>query len=157
MADLFQFPRNGYQVEVLRKEDIINTIDNFIIDKDLALDIIKKCEQDAITYLKQDKWVSIPFIGSIKIPETVKTLNDKKSQEILNSAKEELDKEKYILFRRSFSGDVGKRVKANRYQEYIASKFATNNKSFYKRLIKRYGEHIANLLCYTLSNMKEVK
>ena len=157
MADIFQFPRGGYEVEVLRKEDILNTIDDYIIDKEIALDIIKKCEQDAIDFLKQGEWVSIPFIGSIKIPDTVKLMSDDKTKELLESAEEELDKQKYILFRRSLANDVGKRVKINRYQNYMTSKFVTNNKQLYKKLVKDFGEHIAKFLCYTLHNMQEAK
>lgn len=157
MADIFQFPRGGYEVEVLRKEDILNTIDDYIIDKEIALDIIKKCEQDAIDFLKQGEWVSIPFIGSIKIPDTVKLMSDDKTKELLKSAEEELDKQKYILFRRSLANDVGKRVKINRYQNYMTSKFVTNNKQLYKKLVKDFGEHIAKFLCYTLHNMQEAK
>lgn len=157
MADVFQFPRGGYEVEVLRKEDILNTIDDYIIDKEIALDIIKKCEQDAIDFLKQGEWVSIPFIGSIKIPDTVKMMSDNKTKELLESAEEELDKQKYILFRRSLANDVGKRVKINRYQNYMTSKFVTNNKQLYKKLVKDFGEHIAKFLCYTLHNMQEAK
>lgn len=157
MADVFQFPRGGYEVEVLRKEDILNTIDDYIIDKEIALDIIKKCEQDAIDFLKQGEWVSIPFIGSIKIPDTVKLMSDDKTKELLESAEEELDKQKYILFRRSLANDVGKRVKINRYQNYMTSKFVTNNKQLYKKLVKDFGEHIAKFLCYTLHNMQEAK
>ena len=157
MADIFQFPRGGYEVEVLRKEDILNTIDDYIIVKEIALDIIKKCEQDAIDFLKQGEWVSIPFIGSIKIPDTVKLMSDDKTKELLKSAEEELDKQKYILFRRSLANDVGKRVKINRYQNYMTSKFVTNNKQLYKKLVKDFGEHIAKFLCYTLHNMQEAK
>lgn len=157
MADVFQFPRGGYEVEVLRKEDILNTIEDCIIDKEIALDIIKKCEQDAIDFLKKGEWVSIPFIGSIKIPDTVKLMSDNKTKELLESAEEELDKQKYILFRRSLANDVGKRVKINRYQNYMTSKFVTNNKQLYKKLVKDFGEHIAKFLCYTLHNMQEAK
>lgn len=157
MADVFQFPRGGYEVEVLRKEDILNTIDDYIIDKEIALDIIKKCEQDAINFLQKGEWVSIPFIGSIKIPDTVKMMSDDKTKELLESAEEELDKQKYILFRRSLANDIGKRVKINRYQNYMTSKFVTNNKQLYKKLVKDFGEHIAKFLCYTLHNMQEAK
>ena len=157
MADVFQFPRGGYEVEVLRKEDILNTIDDYIIDKEIALDIIKKCEQDAIDFLQKGEWVSIPFIGSIKIPDTVKMMSDDKTKELLESAEEELDKQKYILFRRSLANDIGKRVKINRYQNYMTSKFVTNNKQLYKKLVKDFGEHIAKFLCYTLHNMQEAK
>lgn len=157
MAEKFQFPRGGYQVEVLRKEDILNTINNNIIDKDIALDIIRKCEQDAIDYLQKGEWVSIPYIGSIRIPDTVKMFSDKEHQAILKSAEEELDEQKYILFRRSLANEIGKRVKVNRYVDYIVSKFVTANKKLYKRINDKHGEHVAKFLCYTLYNMEEAR
>lgn len=150
MADTFKFPNGGYEVKVLRKEDVLATIDENIIDKDIALAIVKKCEIDAGNFLREGRWTGIPFIGNIRIPKTIQKYMTEESQAILAEAKENLDEDKYILFRKNYTNNIGKQVKIERYYRYVVSRFVGKNQKFFKRLSERNGDEYARFLCYTL-------
>ena len=50
MADTFKFPNGGYDVTVLKRQDILDCIDANIIDKEVALAIVDQCELDAAEF-----------------------------------------------------------------------------------------------------------
>ena len=153
MTDTLKFPRGGYDVRVLRKEDVIASIEDNIIDKDIALAIVKRCEIDAANFLREGRWAGIPFMGNIRIPKTVQRLMTEESKNIVSDAKENLDEDKYILFRKSFANDIGKQVKVERYYRYIVSKFVGKNQKFFKRIADKHGDEYARFLCYTLTEL----
>ena len=150
MADIFKFPRGGYDVKVLRKEDVIASINKNILDKEVALAIVKQCEIDATNYIKEGRWAGIPFIGNIRIPKTVQNFMTEETQKILSEAKENLSSDKYVLFRKNYSNEVGKQIKTERYYRYVVSKFAGKNQKFFKLIAAKHGDIYARLLCYTL-------
>lgn len=153
MAEIFTFPRKGYDVRVLRKEDVLASIDANIVDKDIALAIVKRCEIDAANFLREGRWTGIPYIGNIRIPKTVQTFMSEKTKEILKEAEESLDRNKYLLFKKRYANDVGKQVKLERYYKYIVSKFVGKNQKFFRIVAKKYGDVHARILCYTLADM----
>lgn len=71
--DTRKFPR-GYDVTIVRKEDVLEAIDDNIIDKEVALDLIKQLELDASNFIKEGRWTSLPFIGTIRYNENKKPL-----------------------------------------------------------------------------------
>lgn len=156
MSDIFRFP-NGYDVKVFRKEDIIASIEANITDKDVALEVIRRCEIDASNFIREGRWASIPFIGSIRIPRTQQELMSKETQDILNEAKSTLDADKYILFRKSVANDIGKRVKIERYYKYVVSKFVGKNYSFFRTLSSKKGDCFARIIAYTLSDITNLE
>lgn len=156
MADIFNFP-NGYPVRICRKDDIINVINDNIIDKDIALELVKDCEQAAIEFLNQGCWASIPFIGNIRTPEVMVKAKQEEIKELIADAKDELDKDKYLLFRKNVYTDLAKQVKQDRYRNYMTSKFVKANIKFYKHLCSDFGENLAIFLCSTLYEMQEAK
>ena len=68
-----KFPR-GYDVTIVRKEDVLEAIDDNIIDKEIALDLIKQLELDASNFIKEGRWTSLPFIGTIRYNENKKAI-----------------------------------------------------------------------------------
>lgn len=150
MADIFKFPNNGYDVKVLRKEDVLDSIDRNIIDKEVALAIVKRCEIDAANFLREGRWASIPFIGNIRIPKTVQKFTSDESKAILQEAQESLDEHKYLLFRKNYANEIGKQVKIERYYKYVVSKFVGKNTKFFRAVAKKHGDVYARFLCYTL-------
>ena len=152
MQDTLKFP-NGYEVKVVRKADILACIEENIIDKEVALAIVKQCEIDAANFLREGRWAGIPFIGNIRIPKTTQILMTEESKEIIEEAKENLDKDKYVLFRKSYLNDIGKRVKIERYYRYEVSKFVGKNQRFFKKLAAANGDEYARFLCYTLKEL----
>lgn len=153
MADTFKFPNNGYEVKVLRKDNVLDSIDRNIIDKEVALAIVKKCEIDAANFLREGRWASIPFIGNIRIPKTVQKLTSEDSKAILQEAQDRLDPTKYLLFRKQYANEIGKQVKVDRYYRYLVSRFVGRHGKLFKKIASTRDEISTRILCYTLSDI----
>jgi hypothetical protein len=153
MADTFRFPNKGYEVKVLRKEDVLDSINKNIIDKEVALAIVKRCEIDAANFIKEGRWAGIPFIGNIRIPPAVQQLMSSEHQALVKEAEETLDAKKYVLFRHNLANDIGKQIKTERYYKYMVSKFVGKNQKFFKTIAKQHGDLYARFLCYTLTEL----
>lgn len=156
MTDFYKFPDNGYEIKIVRKEDVLNCIDSNIIDKDIALEIIKRLEIDASDFLIQGKWVGIPHLGNIRNSPLKNLENTKEQIELRNEAREQLDSNQYIMFRRQLRIENTKRIKANRYYRYITSIAASHNRKLYKKLCKEKGECYARIYLFTAYNVKSV-
>ena len=153
MSDIFKFPNGGYEIEVCRKQDILDCIDDNIIDKEVALALITQCEVDATNFLKEGRWAGIPFLGNLRIPKIVQTFLDEDTQKLMAEAKENLDADKYLLFRRQFAKDAVKREDRERFYKYELSKFIGKNIKFFRRLAAKHGDKLARVKCFTLRNM----
>lgn len=153
MPESRKFPPEGYQVTVLRKQDVLKCIDENIIDKEIALEIVRRCEIDATDFLKQGRWAGIPFLGNIRIPKIVQTFLAEDTQQLMAEAKENLDEHKYLLFRRQFATDAVKREDRERFYKYELSKFVGKNLKFFRKLAAKHGEKLARVKCFTLRNM----
>ena len=115
MADTFKFPNGGYGVIVVRKEDILSSIEGNILDKEIALDIIKQLETDAANLLSEGKWVGIPFMGNIRIPVERQILDSEENRELLKEAKELLPTEDFVMFRKKLAGKAYEEAKQERF------------------------------------------
>lgn len=155
MSDIFKFP-NGYDVKILRKEDVIASINANIIDKEVALEIVRHCEIDAANFLKEGRWASIPYIGNIRIPKGRQKFLSEENQELIKEAKENLDRDKYLLFRKAVATDIAKQVKLERYFCYQVSKFVGKNPKFFRKLAEKHGDNFARLVCYTWSGINTI-
>lgn len=153
MPESRKFPPEGYQVTVLRKQDVLKCIDENIIDKEIALEIVRRCEIDATNFLKEGRWAGIPFLGNIRIPKIVQTFLSEDTQELMAQAKENLDSNKYLLFRKEFAAEAVKREDRERFYKYELSKFIGKNLSVFRKLSIARGDKLARVICFTLRNM----
>ena len=153
MPESRKFPPEGYQVTVLRKADVLKCIDDNIIDKEIALDIVRRCEIDATNFLKEGRWAGIPFLGNIRIPKIVQNFMSEATQQLMSDAKETLDSEKYLLFRRQYATDAVKQEKYERYYKYELSKFIGKNLQLFRKVSAKRGDKFARMLCFTLRSM----
>ena len=153
MPEVRKFPPEGYEVTVLRKQDVLKCIDDNIIDKEIALDIVRRCEIDATNFLKEGRWAGIPFLGNIRIPKIVQTFMSEETQKLMQEAKETLDEHKYLLFRKEFASNAVKQEAHERYYKYELSKFIGKNLNFFRKRSARHGDRLARVLCFTLRNM----
>lgn len=156
MPNTFKFPPNGYEVIVLRKQDVLDCIEENIIDKEIALDIVRRCEIDATNFLKEGRWAGIPFIGNIRIPKQVQRFMSEDMQKTMQDARENLDKDKYLLFRKQVVDDTFKQIKEDRYYKYEVSKFVGKNLHIFKYLTVKHGDAMARFICFTLREMTAV-
>ena len=161
MSDTFKFPNGGYDVTVVRKQDILDCLDANVVDKEVVLAVISQCELDASNFIESGRWTGIPFLGSIRVPKRLQKLRTPEVQELIDEAKNTLDKDRYIVFRQKLEADIHNEEKHERFYRYIVSHFVNNNRRFYNRLVRKYtekcgepnGENIAQFICWTLSNM----
>ena len=143
----FKFPHGGNDVTIVRKQDILDCIEQNIVDKDVALAIVEQCEIDIVQNVVAGKWTGIPFIGSLK-PNTFKKRLKEETKEIDEEAKATMDKSSYVLFRKNLAYNVKKREKLERTSNYITSMAITRYKFKYKLLCKTKGEAFARAYMY---------
>lgn len=148
MADTFKFPNGGYDVTICRKRDILDCIDKNIVDKDIALAIIEHCEFQAAAFIREGRWTGIPFIGNIRKPKTVELLRSDEQKALIEDAKNQLEKEQYIMFRKQLNKDNVKRIANDRYYRYITSIAVNNNRKLFRKLCNTKGEVYARLFLY---------
>ena len=153
MADTYKFPGGGYDVTICRRQDILDCIDKNIIDKDIALAIIEHCEFEAANFLREGRWTGIPFIGNIRTPKTVQMLKSNEQQALIQEAKEQLGKEKYIMFRKALNKENAKHISQERYYRYITSIAISHNRRLYKKLCEEKGEYFARIYLYASYNI----
>ena len=91
MNDTIKMPGGGYDVKVVRKEDILRCIDSNILDKDIMLAFINQFEVDASNFLSQGRWTSLPYIGTLRKNQYKEALNSEEIKEL--DEREEKQKE----------------------------------------------------------------
>lgn len=153
MGDVFKFPNGGHEVAICRKQDILDTIYENITDREVALAIIEQCEKDAINFLKEDKWVSIPFIGNIRVPKNKVMEQSEEQQALIQEARLNLNKDAYVLFRKQLRVENKINIKNTRYHNYVTSIIANKNRKLFKRLCKEKGDLFARIYMFTLSSV----
>ena len=156
MNETIKMPGGGYDVKVVRKEDIIKCIDSNIIDKDIMLAFINQFEVDASNFLSQGRWTSLPYIGTLRKNQYKEALNSKEIKELDEAAKENLDKNKYIVFKKNLRDDTIRHLKRERLYKYTLSQVVKKNKKFYNYLEKTKGEKIARVICYSMFELTSV-
>ena len=145
MPDIIKFPNGGYEVTVLRKQDILNCIDDNILDKDIALAIVEHCEKVAANSISSGRWTGLPYIGNVRIPKLKQLEASDKQKELIESARETLSKEDFILFRKRLTVENIKQVKSQRYYSYIVSIAINRNKQLFRKIAKEKGEVYARI------------
>ena len=143
-------PGGGYDVKIVRKEDIIKCIDSNIIDKDIMLAFINQFEVDATNFLNQGRWTSLPYIGTLRKNKYKEAINSEEVRELNEAAKENLDRNKYILFRKNLRNDIAKAIKRERLYNYNLSQVVKKNRPYYNYIEKTRGELIARIICHSM-------
>lgn len=154
MADTIKMPNKGFDIKVVRKKDIIDCIDANIVDKDIMLAFIERLEVDITNFLAQGRWTTLPYIGTLQKSAFKEKMHSEDTKELLQEAKNTLDSDTYLLFRKGLEKDYAKQVKQERIYRYITSQVVTKNRKYYDALVKDKGEVFARLKCYTLCKME---
>ena len=155
MQDTYKFP-GGKDVKVVRKEDIINTINTNIVDTEVALAIVKQCEIDVATFMKKGKLAGIPFMGTIKVPDTVRMSQTQEQRDLIVAAMENTTSEQFVMFRRNLAYDNKIKIKARKYYNYVLSLSVTKNRNQFKKMCKEKGESYARLHFFLLYSVTSV-
>ena len=155
MQDTYKFP-GGKDVKVVRKEDIINTIKTNIVDTEVALAIVKQCEVDAVNFMKKGRLTGIPFMGTIKVPDTIKMSQTKEQKDLIVAAMENTTNEQFIMFRRNLAYDNKVKTKARKYYNYVLSLSVAKNRNQFKKMCKEKGEAYARIHFFLLYSVTSV-
>ena len=155
MQDTYKFP-GGKDVKIVRKEDIINTINTNIVDTEVALAIVKQCEIDAVNFMKKGRLTGIPFMGTIKVPDTIKMSQTKEQKDLIIAAMENTTNEQFVMFRRNLAYDNKVKIKARKYYNYVLSLSVAKNRNQFKKMCKEKGEAYARLHFFLLYSVTSV-
>ena len=155
MQDTYKFP-GGKDVKVVRKEDIINTINTNIVDTEVALAIVRQCEVDAVNFMKKGRLTGIPFMGTIKIPDTVRMSQTQEQRDLIVAAMETTTNEQFVMFRRNLAYDNKIKIKARKYYNYVLSLSVAKNRNQFKKMCKEKGESYARLHFFLLYSVTSV-
>lgn len=155
--DFRRFPK-GYSVRVVRKEDIIATLDANVTDKDVVLDVIKHCEVSAANYISNGRWASIPYMGSlklnlnkIKVKNTIKEFREA-SDEVTDKTDAQ-ERARYYLFKKELTAKANRELNAQRYYNYIVALGINKHPKEYERVYRAFGKVTARLYIYFLMNV----
>ena len=156
MLDKFKFPNGGFEVEVCRKQDIIDSIDDPTVDKDILFAIITQCEADANDFLNEGRWTGIPYLGNMRVPKHRQKFCEINGSEIIDAAKETLDERRYSVFKREFNLNLEADVRQERLYRYMTSCYVTKHKRTYNRFLKDIRANntsnkdaFARFMCYS--------
>lgn len=157
MADIYRYPNGGYEITVVRKADILETIDANITDKDIMYEMIEQLEQDTLNHLKAGHWTGFPFLGSIKIPEGIKMNNTPEQKELLDEAFHTMSRNEYICFRRQLAKSNDQKIRENKLYKSKAQIVRLKNKNLSKKLFSSYSYNHAIFILYSLYMIKEAE
>lgn len=152
MSDYFRFP-NGDKVKVLKTADVLTCIENNITDIDVARAVIEHCEKQAKELLKQDKWVSIPYIGNIRRNPNKVLQRTAEQKTAIEKAKTELSLEEYKTFKIDLAKNNEKIIRERRNRQYKASILVGKNKQLFYHLLSVKGENYARLHFILLTSL----
>ena len=155
MQDTYKFP-GGRDVKVVRKEDIINTIKTNIVDTEVALAIVRQCEVDAVNFMKKGRLTGIPFMGTIKVPDTLRMSQTKEQKDLIVAAMDNTTNEQFVMFRRNLAYDNKVKIKARKYYNYVLSLSVAKNRNQFKKMCKEKGEAYARLHFFLLYSVTSV-
>lgn len=155
MQDTYKFP-GGKDVKVVRKEDIINTINTNIVDTEVALAIVRQCEVDAVNFMKKGRLTGIPFMGTIKVPDTIRMSQTKEQKDLILAAMETNTNEQFVMFRRNLAYDNKIKIKARKYYNYVLSLSVAKNRNQFKKMCKEKGEAYARIHFFLLYSVTSV-
>jgi len=144
--DEYKYPGTERPITVVRKEDILKTIDDNIIDKELAVEIVEQLETDAAKVLVHNKWVGIPYCCTLRYSDVKAPFYFRPGYaEMIKEARRTLTKKEYIVFRKQTTDYEARRREHERYLRYIIAVNARKHVDAYHTWCLRRGVSIANI------------
>lgn len=148
-----KFPAmGGYDVAIVNKNDILKTIDDNIIDKEIAYEIITELELSCQRYVSAGEAAGIPYIGKIK--ERLTAAIARENKEALEDAKDALDKEHYIAFKQALFVDETKRHKYNKTYKFEAGRVIAHHRRQYWNYVDKLGEALADIMFHGIAHLR---
>lgn len=142
----------GFDITVCTKQDIIDTLDQNVVDKEVVYDIIKNLECNIAKAIREDKWAGMPFIGSVR-PNPMKAfMHSKETCQTLSEAYQSMDLPSFVMFKKALVVDKYKEVVFNRQYKLIAAINARRNYKYYRTLCKKYSDAYVRLFMFSCAS-----
>lgn len=154
MSHISKFPYGGYELVIYNREDILKSIDDNIVDKEVLTDIINHLEFDIYNTLSSGRWTGYPYLGSFKFKEFKAATKREDIQELLHAAKVVLDKSDYIAFKKKTYKDINYEINYNKLYKHTVIFNIKKNNAYYTARYKTKGEHFAKLAVFMAANAK---
>lgn len=156
MKEVFKFPNGGYEVHIVRKKDIIDTIDKNIVDKDIALALIERLEIDCAKHIREGRWANIPYIGNIRVPKAKQLLKSTEQQLLIKDAYDNLDRDSYIMFRKQLNAYNAQKARFETSYSYLLSIMINRYNKCFNYLRKNKSDYYARIVIYTFGSLKPI-
>lgn len=153
MKDVYNFPNGGYEVHIVRRSEVLEAIDKNIIDKDIALAIVERCELDCANFLKEGRWANIPYIGNIRIPKAKQLIKSEEQQTLISDAYDNLDTDSYIMFRKQLNQYNAQRARFEKSYNYLLAIMVNRYNKYYNYLKRNKGDYKARITVYTFASL----
>lgn len=153
MKDVYNFPNGGYEVRIVRRSEVLEAIDKNIIDKDIALAIVERCELDCANFLKEGRWANIPYIGNIRIPKAKQLIKSEEQQTLISDAYDNLDTDSYLMFRKQLNQYNTQRARFEKSYNYLLAIMVNRYNKYYNYLKRNKGDYKARITVYTFASL----
>lgn len=153
MKDVYNFPNGGYEVRIVRRSEVLEAIDKNIIDKDIALAIVERCELDCANFLKEGRWANIPYIGNIRIPKAKQLIKSEEQQTLISDAYDNLDTDSYLMFRKQLNQYNAQRARFEKSYNYLLAIMVNRYNKYYNYLKRNKGDYKARITVYTFASL----
>lgn len=153
MKDVYNFPNGGYEVRIVRRSEVLEAIDKNIIDKDIALAIVERCELDCANFLKEGRWANIPYIGNIRIPKAKQLIKSEEQQTLISDAYDNLNTDSYLMFRKQLNQYNAQRARFEKSYNYLLAIMVNRYNKYYNYLKRNKGDYKARITIYTFASL----
>lgn len=153
MKDVYNFPNGGYEVRIVRRSEVLEVIDKNIIDKDIALAIVERCELDCANFLKEGRWANIPYIGNIRIPKAKQLIKSEEQQTLISDAYDNLNTDSYLMFRKQLNQYNAQRARFEKSYNYLLAIMVNRYNKYYNYLKRNKGDYKARITVYTFASL----
>lgn len=153
MKDVYNFPNGGYEVRIVRRSEVLEAIDKNIIDKDIALTIVERCELDCANFLKEGRWANIPYIGNIRIPKAKQLIKSEEQQTLISDAYDNLNTDSYLMFRKQLNQYNAQRARFEKSYNYLLAIMVNRYNKYYNYLKRNKGDYKARITVYTFASL----
>lgn len=151
------FPYSNVEITIVRKDDILKTIDENIIDKDIANELISHLETRAEKSLMNHKWTGFPFLGSIRVPPGLSPETLQRTKDATMWARDNMSREAYVMFTKQCAHDAYQINKYRAYFDTIKTRAINNNRTEYHTLCSLKGKNYAICKITFSNNLKPMK
>lgn len=155
--ETMKFPNSetskGWDVPVIRKDEIINSTDFKTYDKSIVLDIIKNVELMVKQDVSNGFNTSIPYLCSFKISDFKSVEERMEVNKTLRAAKESLSQKDYVAFKLSYFRDIKLKADTETYYLDFIRQAIKANKLVWSYLLSKMSEPKARLTMWLMTKM----